>query len=335
MKTVNFHALYKICLVIAIFIVGAFSAGETGAQNKKTKLHPYSSEKSLTEAVLFAPGVVSTDEHEDSPGFSRDGRTIYWETGTPVLATIVYSEFKNGAWTKPRVAPFSGQYQDRDPFETPDGKRLYFCSLRPRPGTTQPRGDWDIWFVEKTASGSWGEPQRVAEPINSDRNELYATLTTAGTLYFGTDRAGQWDLYRAKSAGNKFGEIENLGENVNSAAWDFNPAISPDERFILFSSQRQNAAAGSINIFVSYNRDGKWTKAVPLNEKVNKPGFQYHPTISPDGKYLFFCGGGRGLDGETLAKPFNYENLMKGFRSHLNRSGNIYQIELQAAGIEK
>jgi hypothetical protein len=335
MNIASLRKTLEIYSLLAILFVCILSNGDAVAQKAASSGHPYASDKPLTEAVMFAPGVVSTFEHEDSPGFSRDGRTVYWEYGNPVLSTIVYSDFKNGKWKKPQIASFSGQYPDRDPFETVDGKRLYFCSRRPAPGDAnrEVRKDWDVWFVEKTASGAWGEPHRLPQPVNTEHNELYPTLTASGRLYVGSDRTNDWELYRTDATANGFGELTNLGENINSKAWDFNPSISPDERFLLFSSQRLNVGPGSVNIYVSYNRDGAWTKAQPLNEKVNKPGFQYHPTLSPDGKYLFFCGG-RGLDAKELTQPMSYQQMLSGFHNYNNRAGNIYQIELLAAGIE-
>jgi Tol biopolymer transport system component len=320
-------------LSLVVALATMLQAWPSAAQQGQQERHPYASDKPLTEARIFAEGIVSTDEHEDSPGFSRDGKTIYWEYGQPVLSTIVYSRFERGRWSEPQVAEFSGRYHDRDPFITPDGKRLYFCSRRPAPGSTEARRDWDIWYVEQTAGGKWGPPVRLAAPVNTDFDELYATLTTTGTLYFGSVRSGQWDLYRARPANETYGEPERLSDAVNSTAWDFNPEISPDERFLLFSSQRAGGP-GQINIYVSYNRNGEWTQARLLSEAVNKKGWQYHPTLSPDGKYLFFCGGGRGLDDTTSRRPVTYRDLMKGFRSLHNRSGNIYQIELRAAGVE-
>lgn len=295
--------------------------------------HPYASASPLTEARVFAEGVVSTADHEDSPGFDRDGRTVYWAYGLPILSTIVFSRFEGGRWTEPEAAGFSGRYHDRDPFVSPDGRRLYFCSRRPAPGADKPKGDWDIWYVERQASGAWGEPQRLGPPVNTDADELYATQTADGTLYFGSIRSGDWDLYRARRDGAGFAGPENLGEAVNSKAWDFNPMISPDERFLLFSSQRPGGPGG-INIYVSFRRDGAWTPARQVGERVNAGAWQYHPMLSPDGRYLFFCAGARGLGSKPLARPVTYRELTESFRGPRNNAGNIYQIELRALGIE-
>lgn len=323
-------------LPIKLLLLSVLAAPPPSGQTVKLSAgapHPYASAEPLAEARIFAEGVVSTADHEDSPGFDRDGRTVYWAYGLPILSTIVFSRFERGRWGEPEVAPFSGRYHDRDPFVSPDGRRLYFCSRRPAPGADRPRNDWDIWYVERTASGAWGEPQRPGPPVNTDSDELYATETADGTLYFGSARTGDWELYRSPRVAGGHGEPENLGEAVNSKAWDFNPMISPDERFLLFSSQRPGGP-GSINIYVSFRRGGAWTPARHVGERVNAGAWQYHPMLSPDGRYLFFCGGARGLGSAPLARPVTYRELLASFRGARNNAGNIYQIELRALGIE-
>jgi hypothetical protein len=70
---------------------------------------------------------------------------------------------------------------------TPDGKRLYFSSSRPVDG--EPRGVFDIWYLEREGE-SWGEPVRLGAEINSDRDELYASASADGTLYWRPELSG-------------------------------------------------------------------------------------------------------------------------------------------------
>ena len=72
---------------------------------------------------------------------------------------IVVSTLENGAWTTPEIASFSGRFNDIDPAISPDGRRLFFASNRPTDGGTAPKKDFDLWVVEKTASG-WSEPKK-------------------------------------------------------------------------------------------------------------------------------------------------------------------------------
>src|SRR5689334_3694092 len=107
--------------------------------------------------VLFAPGEISTGDFELNSTFMPDERTVYYTKRSPKAQywAIVESHLVGGKWSAPVVASFSGQYNDFDPFVSPDGNRLYYSSNRPVNGT--PKTDFDIWYVERTAGG-WSEP---------------------------------------------------------------------------------------------------------------------------------------------------------------------------------
>ena len=77
---------------------------------------PYDSAKPLPNATLFAPGIISTGDYESHPTLTPDGREIYFLKMAPNFSrwTIFVSRYKNGRWSQPEVAPFSGQFQDAD-----------------------------------------------------------------------------------------------------------------------------------------------------------------------------------------------------------------------------
>jgi len=91
---------------------------------------PYLGQKPpVDEPVLFAPGIVSTGVDHCSAGFSPDGKEIYWELGTK----IGFSKLENGRWTEPEVVSFckGDTYQYGNPFISPDGKKMFFTTMRP------------------------------------------------------------------------------------------------------------------------------------------------------------------------------------------------------------
>jgi hypothetical protein len=298
---------------------------------------PYATEKPLNEPRLFAEGVISTGDYDSHPAFAPDGRTLYFLKSSPDFGfwTIVVSRFEAGRWGAPEVAPFSGLYSDADPFVTADGSRLYFISNRPVPGKAKP--DMDVWFVEKTAGG-WGEPKNLGPPVNSEGNEWYPTLTSDGTIYFGSDRAGgkgRTDLYRARLDGGAYAGAENLGENINTQFNEFEPLVSPDERFLIFMGGGRADSLGGFDLYLSYRRGGVWTKPVNLGDKVNSAGNELSPTIAPGGKYLFWTSTrGAGLAAGRQEKRLTYRELERRLRAPGNGLGDIYQISLSALNVE-
>ena len=110
----------------------------------------------VTEPRLFAEGIVSTPADEFGATFSRDGRTVLFSRSVPRsnLYLICEATFRDGRWTEPRIASFSGRYWDFDPVFTPDGSKVLFASDRPVPGKEKADKDFDLWVVERTATGS-------------------------------------------------------------------------------------------------------------------------------------------------------------------------------------
>jgi hypothetical protein len=255
-------------------------------------------------AEPFAADVLSDDQWQWRISFTPDERFAYfsvsegWFPRTRQASIMRARRDSDGGWHAPELAPFSGRHSDMDPFITPDGKRLYFSSSRPVDG--EPRGVFDIWYLEREGE-SWGEPVRLGAEINSDRDELYASASADGTLYFasgptGPGEEGSWNIYSAKPAGDSFAPRARLpGVNVEGgstpdnpfADWDFNPEISPDGQLLFFTSLRPGGH-GFGDIYVSRRQGDAWSEPVNLGPCVNTEHDEYHPSLSPDGKTLYF-----------------------------------------------
>ncbi|WP_224242507.1 TolB family protein [Hyalangium gracile] len=244
---------------------------------------------------VLAPGFISLPEQEEYRiVFTPDGRTAFWSVGTEFFpfsrqATIVYTEWRHGRWTQPQVAPFSGVYSDLDPFVSPDGRFLFFSSIRPVNGV--PRTDAELWVVERRRDG-WSEPRHLGAAVHSPADELYPSVDAYGTLYFGSDREGGyggWDLWRSRlQADGSYGPAENLGPTLNTAVWEFNPHITPDGRTLLFTSIGREDGYGYGDLYVAERVRGQWSPARNLGPEVNTALDEYHPSLSPDGRVLFF-----------------------------------------------
>lgn len=291
----------RIVLTIMLFCLGFCQT--TAAQTK----HPYASNRILSEATIFAEGIVSTGSYEFAPAFTPDGKTIYYNITSPTenFHTIVESRFVKGKWSKPEVALFSGQYSDLNPFVSPDGMTLFFSSNRPVPDN--PARKFDIWMVKRAKNG-WSEPVNLGGIINTEANENSPSVTADGTLYFMSNRKGTkggLDIYRSKFVGGKFAEPENLGDAINTERSELECTISPDEHFLIFAADRTGGFGGA-DLYISYNRNGAWTTPVNLGEEVNSSAWDSWARLSPDGKYLFFASTRVVSDKKNQEKKYTY-----------------------------
>ena len=290
---------------------------------------PYATKESLTEPRIFAEGIVSTSGNEFGGVFTPDGKEFYFTRSVPrsYFYIICVSRFKNGKWSEPETAPFSGRYRDFDAVISPDGSKLFFVSDRPVDGEV--KTDYDIWLVERKGPG-WSEPKNLGVPINTEASEWFASVTKDGTLYFAADRSGGFrntHIYRSRWVNGRYTEPERLPDAINSESIETEPYIAPDESFLLFSSYGRAGGSGDWDIYISYNRNGVWSKAKKLGPRVNTSARDYSPRLTPDGKYLFFTSE-RNFATTPLERPLSYQQLVRNLRSVLNGNGNIYQIGL-------
>ncbi len=248
-----------------------------------------------SEPARFAPGVVSTGLYERDVAVTPDGKEVYFTVvgGQYRFASIIAVREEAGRWTGPEVVPFSGDstVMDIEPFVSPDGRRLYFASNRPRPGHPDHDRNIDLWYVERSGKG-WGQPVNLGPPINTDGEECFPSLTRDGTLYFTRNgKGGAPDtVLRSRLAEGRYGQPELLPAQVNAGRTRFNAFVAPDESFLILAVVGLPGAIGPSDYHVVFrSADDRWSEPVNLGRPVNLPETQgWAASLSPDGHFLFF-----------------------------------------------
>ena len=236
---------------------------------------------------IFAPGIVSTEYEGNFAGtFSPDKNEFFFtrrKTGS--AQQIWHMTRADGVWTEPRPAPFTMGVMEFEPFISPDGRKLFFGSLRPKPGSSQPNSRPDIWVAEKADVG-WGEP-RYLDPLINDLAPMYMSAASNGTLYF-TSNLGERGLYSSALRDGRYQAPVRLPPEINSL-FAAHPYIAPDESYLIFDGKPLANPEKDGDIYVSFkNKDGSWTPAARLDDSVNSGANEIAASVSPDGKYLFF-----------------------------------------------
>ena len=252
---------------------------------------------SVPVPVVFAPGVISSDDRDYGIAFTPDGAEAYFtrrsRRGPP---QIYMTTFEEGGWTEPRLAPFATD-RDEAPFITPDGNSLLFSSRRAAPGT------WDrsenIWSMVRTPAGAWSEPELLPGSVNQPRDktndfttgtELGPILLPDGSLLYSTQMDPDWgsDLYVAhRNAEGAYIEARPL--RVNSYGDESNPAMSPDGRHLVFQGYGSGDARGERDLYISERTEYGWGYPRLLPEPINSTRSDGWPSFSPNGRHFFFA----------------------------------------------
>jgi hypothetical protein len=159
-----------------------------------------------------------------------------------------------------------------------------------------PKKDYDIWYVERQASG-WSEPKNAGPNINSSKNEYYISFTKTGAMYFSSnkldkDQKNNYDIYKSEWKNGAFQLAVKLGPEINSAAYEADVFVAPDESFVVFAADRPGGL-GSGDLHVSFrNADGTWTPSKSLGNTINTETDDFCPYVTSDGKYLFYASRG-------------------------------------------
>lgn len=108
---------------------------------------------------------------------------------------------------------------------------IYFASNRD--------GDFDL-FVSEYKDGKFIEPRNLGKAVNSPHGEYDPFIAPDESfLLFNSDRPGGYgeaDLYIARNKDGAWHVPVNMGSRINTSAYDYCPNMSPDGKYLFYSS---------------------------------------------------------------------------------------------------
>ncbi len=262
-----------------VLFMQVLSWAGSGEQSRLSDFRgPYLGQKpSGPSAVLFAPDIVTYEAH-DSPVFLPDGSGLIigsMEEGLKVYTSI------DGAWTFPGALPFPCPERINGLNISPSGARVYFLIW-------EAAGGESFWFIEKLA-GRWTALQPLGSEVKAFPTHWQFSLSRSGDLYFSS--GGTIVVSRLRE--NQHSRPIPLKLRAGGDLKGTTPFIALDESYLLFAAGQE---AASRDLSISFrNGDGTWGDPINLGPRLNAPNALDHcPTVSPDGKYLFFISTRRG-----------------------------------------
>ncbi|MCX6237217.1 MAG: OmpA family protein, partial [Bacteroidia bacterium] len=151
-------------------------------------------------------------------------------------------------------------------------------------------------------------PENAGDAINTIEDEYWPSLNgEANTLVFTRlitqDNKGrktaypQEDFYVSRKDSVGWQKAIPMGSPVNTLENEGAQCISADGRLLFFTGCGRPDGLGSCDIYMSVRQKGKWSEPVNLGNPVNTSSWESQPSVSADGRWLYFTSnrsGGKG-----------------------------------------
>jgi outer membrane protein OmpA-like peptidoglycan-associated protein/tetratricopeptide (TPR) repeat protein len=149
-------------------------------------------------------------------------------------------------------------------------------------------------------------PKNLGEGVNTDLDEYFPCVTADDQTILFTRLlkdpqaygGRQEDFYISKKENGIWQKALNLGAPINTKNNEGAPTISPDGQQIIFVACQGiegygvgRKGYGSCDLFWSRKKGNNWSAPVNLMDPVNSRNWETQPSISADGKTLYFVRG--------------------------------------------
>jgi outer membrane protein OmpA-like peptidoglycan-associated protein len=157
----------------------------------------------------------------------------------------------------------------------------------------------DLFYAMKLDT-MWGFAEEFKN-INTRYNEGSACLSNDGKhLYFARCNSpqgyGNCDLFVATMRSDStWGNVRNLGANINTNGWDSHPSLSHSGDTLFFASDRIGGFGFTDIYYSTKDANGVWRKALNLGPIVNTRGAEVSPFFHHKFNVLYFSSNGQPL----------------------------------------
>ncbi|MBY0434207.1 MAG: OmpA family protein [Cyclobacteriaceae bacterium] len=140
----------------------------------------------------------------------------------------------------------------------------------------------------------------LSDTVNTFAMQYFPVLTAdEQSLIFTRRKGGGQDddedlVVSKKDAKGRWTPPVSISPNINSPLNEGTCTISADGRQLIFTSCTGRRGYGSCDLFESRKIGEEWTLPVNLGPDVNSPAWESQPSLSSDGRMLFFVSDRRG-----------------------------------------
>jgi len=147
------------------------------------------------------------------------------------------------------------------------------------------------------------DPQPLPSPINGFAMQYFPSVTADGNQLFFTVRKGSAptddeDIYfSSKDSDGTWSSPLPISEQINSRRNEGTSSISADGKTLIFTSCQAPDSFGSCDLYVVKKEGDQWGRPQNMGRPINTPGWESQPSLSADGRTLYFVSDRRGGQG--------------------------------------
>lgn len=140
------------------------------------------------------------------------------------------------------------------------------------------------------------KPINLGAAINTSADE-YLPVATAdeSTLIFTRKINNNEDFYKSNKLNNEWQTAVYLSDQINTPQYNEGAeSISQDGKYLFFTGCNRPDGLGRCDIYIAQKKGDDWSKPFDLSPPVNTTGWESQPSISADGKTLYFVSNRKG-----------------------------------------
>ncbi len=140
----------------------------------------------------------------------------------------------------------------------------------------------------------------LPDPINGFALQYFPVLTADGKQLFFTRRGGtsafdKEDIFVSQYISlHEWTSPEGISSNINSSYNEGTCSVTADGNFLIFTSCDAPDSEGSCDLYSVEKVEGEWQSPSNMGTKINSSFWDSQPSLSADGRMLFFSSDRRG-----------------------------------------
>ncbi len=138
-------------------------------------------------------------------------------------------------------------------------------------------------------------PRPLPNVVNQFKQQYFPVLTADQKTLIFVKREEDEEIMKSElDPAGHWGVPMSISSNINS---DFNEgtcSISADGRMLVFTSCMGRKGYGSCDLYVSIKTGNEWSVPENMGGKINSPAWDSQPSLSADGRTLYFVSNRRG-----------------------------------------